>query len=153
VDNSLDTAQQLPPTKTAMSDLINPAIASGLGTDAEPTGLYLSSPLAPLVEMIEGSGQHKPPELPFPLSVIAGVLGGLISALSHEGPAVSMEYVGMGVPHVLAAHYPVVYEGEYYPRDLFPARDPRDPVLIPDDTTRTWWQHWPYNYARYLATA
>lgn len=153
VENSLDTAPQLPPTKMAMSDLINPAIAGDLGSKAEPTGLYAASPLAPLVKMILGTEQPKPADLPPPFSIIASIVAGLISALQHEEQAVSMDYVGMGVPHVLAAQYPVVYEGQYYPRDLFPARDPRDQVLITDDTTRTWWQHWPYNYARYLAAA
>ena len=59
----------------------------------------------------------------------------------------------MGVPHILSAQYPVVYDGRFYPPDLFPARDPKDPVEIPDETTRQWWQHWPYNYAKYLAAA
>lgn len=153
VENSLDTAPQLPPTKVVTSDLINPAIAGDLSSKAEPSGLYEASPLAPLVKIILGSEPPKPAELPLPLAIVATIVGGLIQALSHEEPAVSMDYVGMGVPHVLAAQYPVVYEGQYYPGDLFPARDPRDPVPIPDDTTRTWWQHWPYNYARYLATA
>jgi hypothetical protein len=153
VENSLDTAPQLPPSKTETADLINPAIAGDLGSKAEPVGLYASSPLAPLVEAILGSQPHEPANLPLPFAIIAGVIGSVVSAVSRPSSAVSMDYVGMGVPHVLAAQYPVVYDGRFYPSYLFPARDPADPVLIPDDTTRQWWQHWPYSYAKYLAVA
>jgi hypothetical protein len=156
VENSLDTAPQLPPTKEEISDLINPAIAGDLSSKAEPTGLYAASPLAPLVNAILHPQKSEPASLPLPIAIFATVVGNVINAASqntHAGPAVSMEYVGMGVPHVLAAHYPVVYDGRFYPPDLFPARDPADPVIIPDDTTRQWWQHWPYNYAKYLAAA
>jgi hypothetical protein len=167
VENSLDTAPQLPPTKTVTSDLINPAIAGDLSSKAEPTGLYASSPLAPLVQQIlassapgssapgssapGSSAPQGPASLPLPISLFAAVIGGLSAATSQNTPAVSMDYVGMGVPHVLAAQYPVVYDGRFYPPYLFPGRDPKEPVLIPDETTRQWWQHWPFNYARYLA--
>lgn len=155
VENSLDTAPQLPPTKEVPADLINPAIAGDLSSKAVPVGLYTASPLAPLVEAILGSQQNAGLPLPPPLAIFAGVVGGLINAVTHGGVAstISMDYVGMGVPHVLVAQYPVVYDGRYYPSYLFPARDPSDPVMIPDDTTRQWWQHWPYNYAKYLAAA
>jgi hypothetical protein len=157
VENSLDTAPQLPPTTEKTSDLINPAIAGDLSAKADPTGLYAASPLAPLVNAILHPPQNEPVSLPLPLAIFAGVVGGLINAASqnnnHGEPPPSMDYTAMGVPHVLAAQYPVVYDGRYYPAYLFPARDPRDRVVIPDDTTRQWWQHWPYNYAKYLAAA
>lgn len=156
VENSLDTAPQLPPTKEETSDLINPAIAGDLSSKAEPTGLYTASPLAPLVNAILHPQPSAPTSLPLPLAIFAAVVGNIINPASQKppgDPGFSMDYEAMGVPHVLAAQYPVVYDGRFYPPYLFPARDPADPVLIPDDTTRQWWQHWPYNYAKYLAAA
>jgi Lipase (class 3) len=175
VENALDTAPQLPPTKEQPADLINPAIANDLSSKAQPTGLYASSPLAPLVNQIlaSQSGSQQPPAVPFPFSIVAGAVEGLINAAAHanppppsgpptsgppaSGPPASspppMGFVGMGVPHVLPAEYPVVWNGRFYPPELFPGRDYDDLVDIPDDTTREWWQHWPFNYARYVLAA
>jgi hypothetical protein len=56
----------------------------------------------------------------------------------------------MGAPYVLTAVAPVVYNGRCYPPEFFPGREPGDLVDIPDMTTRQWWQHWPFNYVKYL---
>jgi len=165
VENTLDTAPQLPPTKEQPTDLINPVISTDLGSKAEPTGLYASSPLAPLVKTImaeqgtasaSSGAPQEPIAVPFPFSIFVSIIGGLINAVAQaapHGPPMSMDYVSMGMPHILAAQYPVVYDGRFYPPDLFPGRDDKDLVEIPDETTRQWWQHWPYNYAKYLAAA
>jgi hypothetical protein len=59
-----------------------------------------------------------------------------------------MNFVGMGVPHILSARFPVVYNGKCYPPEFFPVMDASEFVEIPDETTRQWWQHWPFNYAK-----
>jgi hypothetical protein len=148
VDNSLDTAQQLPPTKEAPSDLLNPAIASDLQTKAKPTGAYAASPLAPLIDKIMQAST-----VPFPFSIFCELIQAVSSGGKSNGsaaPPMSMAFVGMGAPHVLAAHPPVVYNGRCYPLEFFPNREVDDLVDIPDTTTRQWWQHWPFNYAQYL---
>jgi hypothetical protein len=61
-----------------------------------------------------------------------------------------MNFVFMGTPRSLLAQEPVVYNGVAYPPMFFPGREPEDLVAIPDESTRQWWQHWPYNYAKYL---
>lgn len=204
VDNTLDTAQQLPPTTEKDYDLINPAIASDLQSKATPTGPYAASPLAPIINMILASGipggaptpaaapaapttpppsttaapagstAGKPAEqIPFPLSIPLSIVGEIIKGLTtakqasgqHAGKPgngapssqqqptepLSMDFVAMGVPHVLRAVPPVIYNGKCYPPEFFPGRDETDLVEIPDTTTREWWQHWPYNYAKYLS--
>lgn len=169
VNNSLDTAPQLPPTKETNADLINPDISSDLGSKANPVGLYASSPLAPIVKMILGQpggpgGSSQPaaspkpaaPPIPFPFSVFLGIVGEALKAVVQPptpSPAIPMNFAGLGVPHVLPARQPVVYNGRFYPPEFFPARDPHDLVSIPDKTTRVWWQHWPYNYAKYLSAS
>jgi hypothetical protein len=162
IDNSLDTAQQLPPSTDKSTDLINPGISSDLLGKATPTGPYLASPLTPIIEMILHSGAapgSAPPTtggdpIPFPFSIFFELLKALDPKQGQAGssqPPVPMNFVGMGVPHVLAALPPVIYNGRCYPPEFFPGREPGDWVEIPDDTTRQWWQHWPANYAKYLA--
>lgn len=170
IDNSLDTAQQLPPTKDASTDLINPGIATDLTGKATPSGPYLASPLTPIVEMILGSGAlgggppkagpgGEPGSIPFPFSIIVELLKALDPAHGQSPgggsggsePSIPMNYVGIGIPHVLEAVPPVIYNGRCYPPEFFPNREVGDLVEIPDDTTRQWWQHWPANYAKYLA--
>jgi hypothetical protein len=160
VNNSLDTASQLPPTKETSADLINPNIASDLQSKAQPTGPYAASPLTPIINMILQQSA-----VPFPFSVVCGILKMVLTppaAASKGGRAPapapppppgggnSMAFVGMGAQHVLAAQPPVVYNGKSYPPEFFPSRNEYDLVAIPDETTRQWWQHWPYNYALYL---
>jgi hypothetical protein len=168
VDNSLDTAQQLPPTKDEPTDLFNPDISKDLASKANPTGLYAASPLAPIVKIILGSGipgggaapPGPPPEgppIPFPISVFFEILKALGSAPKPTDPpasspeAIPMNFVGMGVPHILFARFPVVYNGKCYPPEFFPGMGASEFVEIPDETTRQWWQHWPFNYAKYLS--
>lgn len=170
VSNSLDTASQLPPTREFPSDLINPAIAQDVLSKADPTGLYASSPLAPIVKMIlhsaalSDAAQKRQPEkpaeplpfpfsvVPFPFSIPIHFLNSISKAAVNVRPAPSsMAFVGMGAPYVLPAQPAVVYNGKFYPAEFFPEREADDLVEIPDETTRQWWQHWPYNYARYLA--
>jgi hypothetical protein len=173
VNNSLDTAQQLPPTREAASDLINPAIASDVLSKADPIGIYAKSPLAPIVTMILHSmaGPQDTPKgsepaaaapsspfpfpVPFPFSIPLNFLKALSTeAVKHVAapPSMpSMAFVGMGTPYVLSAVAPVVYNGRYYPPEFFPGRESDDLVIIPDMTTRHWWQHWPYNYVKYLS--
>jgi hypothetical protein len=174
VNNSLDTAQQLPPTREVASDLINPEISSDLLSKAIPEGLYAASPLAPIVKMIlqspalkgaaapgAPSPAGKPADaIPFPFSIPFHFLRALSGAAEASHPAngshanggpPSMAFVGMGAPHILQAQSPVVYNGKYYPPEYFPGRRADEPVPIPDSTTRQWWQHWPYTYAKYLA--
>jgi hypothetical protein len=78
-----------------------------------------------------------------------GSAGGAAQPPSPGG-GVSMAYVGMGTPHTVGAHPPVVYNGRCYPPEFFPGRRPEDLVEITDSTTRQWWQHWPFNYAKNL---
>jgi hypothetical protein len=170
IDNSLDTAQQLPPTKDESTDLINPGIATDLAGKATPTGPYAASPLAPIIEMILGSGvvPGAPPKpkaggdtssIPFPFSIFFELLKALDPAHGQgpggapksNQPSIPMNFVGIGIPHVLPALPPVIYNGRCYPPEFFPNREVGDLVEIPDETTRQWWQHWPANYARYLA--
>ena len=190
VDNSLDTAPQLPPTREVSTDLINPGIASDLQTKATPTGPYAASPLAPIVEAIlaslaTGGASAQPvqsaqpeasapaPLLPLPLpflfpfsliwAFVATVTGDRNSpaASSVQQPpsgtnqppseAAPMNFVGIGTPYILSALPPVVYNGKCYPPEFFPRRQPDDLVEIPDLTTRQWWQHWPFNYAKYMS--
>ena len=164
VNNSLDTASQLPPTHEAPSDLINPAISADVLTKATPTGAYAASPLAPIVKMILNSGaisgglaQPESPKgsvpIPFPFSIPFHFLRAMANAATTQrsnGPS-SMAFVGMGAPYVLSALSPVVYNGRCYPPEFFPGREADDLVEIPDVTTRQWWQHWPFNYAKYFA--
>ena len=162
VSNSLDTAPQLPPTHEAPSDLINPGIAADLLSKVNPTGVYAASPLAPIVKMIFQSGgipgasaQPEPTKesipIPFPFSIPFHFLKAVTNAASAQrsGPS-SMAFTGMGAPYVLSAIAPVIYNGRCYPPEFFPERDTDDLVEIPDETTRQWWQHWPFNYAKYL---
>ncbi len=165
VSNSLDTAPQLPPTHEAPSDLINPAISADVLTKANPTGVYAASPLAPIVKMIlssgaisGGSAEPQPAKgtvgIPFPFSIPFHFLQAIAGAAAKQanGPS-SMAYVGMGAPYVLLALPPVVYNGKCYPPEFFPGREAEDLVEIPDETTRQWWQHWPFNYAKYFSEA
>ena len=148
VDNSLDTAPQLPPAKVVTTDLINPAIASDLSSKATPTGIYAASPLAPLIEKIKQATT-----IPFPFSIVCELVQNLTAQKPSQGaqtPPMSMAFVGMGTPHIIAAQPPVVYNGRYYPQEFFPNLEVDQMVEIPDDTTRQWWQHWPYSYAHYL---
>jgi hypothetical protein len=152
VDNSLDTAQQLAPTKEAPTDLINPGIATDLQSKAKPVGVYKDSPLAPLVEKISQSSTP-----PFPISLFCEVIQAIGASnkpangsAPPQPPPMSQAFVGMGAEHMLAAHPPVIYNGRYYPLEYFPNRDVDNLVDIPDDTTRQWWQHWPFTYAQYL---
>ncbi|MEO6830024.1 MAG: hypothetical protein ABI164_09440 [Acidobacteriaceae bacterium] len=161
VSNSLDTAPQLPPTHEVSSDLFNPAISADVLSKADPTGLYATSPLAPIVKMIlhsgaipGSSGQAAPPaeSIPFPFSIPVLFLKALMqgSHTTANRPS-SMAFTQMGAPYILSALQPVVYNGRCYPPEFFPRRGEDDLVEIPDVTTRQWWQHWPYNYAKYLA--
>lgn len=160
VSNSLDTAPQLPPTHEASSDLFNPAISSDVLSKADPTGLYAASPLAPIVNMILHSGaipgspgQPAPVEesIPFPFSIPVLFLKSLMQGPHHTASAPgSMAFAQMGTPYVLSALPPVIYNGRCYPPEFFPGRKEDDLVEIPDATTRQWWQHWPYMYAKYL---
>ena len=170
IDNSLDTAQQLPPTTDVSTDLINPGIATDLAGKATPTGPYAASPLAPIIEMILGSGVvpgappkpqagGDPSSIPFPFSIFFGLLKALepghgqgpAAPPKSSQPSIPMNFVGIGVPHDLLALPPVIYNGRCYPPEFFPNREVGDLVEIPDETTRQWWQHWPANYAKYLA--
>jgi hypothetical protein len=160
VNNSLDTASQLPPTKETNADLFNPDISSDLQSKATPTGPYLASPLTPIVEMILKSSPSVPsvPSVPFPLSIFYEIVKAVTAppagSSSHASSgAASMDFAAMGVQHILAAEPPVVYTGECYPAEFFPSRSDEDLVSIPDETTRQWWQHWPFNYAHYLLNA
>jgi hypothetical protein len=155
VNNSLDTASQLPPTKETDANLFNPNISSDLQSKARPTGPYLASPLTPIVEMILKPSSSS---VPFPLSIFYEIVkvvttppGGASSQPSSG--AGSMDFAAMGAQHILAAEPPVVYTGECYPPEFFPSRSEEDLVKIPDETTRQWWQHWPFNYAHYLLNA
>jgi len=156
IDNSLDTAQQLPPSTDKSTDLINPGIATDLSSKVSTSGPYAASPLAPIINMILGSGAAGgPPKsggstepVPFPFSILLEILKAIGGASNQA--SVPMNFVGMGVPHVLNALPPVIYNGRCYPPEFFPGREPGDLVNIPDDTTRQWWQHWPFNYAKYL---
>jgi hypothetical protein len=160
VNNSLDTAGQLPPTQETAADLINPAISADVLSKAAPSDLYAASPLAPIVKMILNSGaipnseSHSEPgrdPIPFPFSIPFHLFNNFLKAASHPAsPPGSMAFVGMGTPYTLAASSPVVYNGRCYPPEFFPGRTPEDLVPIPDTTTREWWQHWPFNYAKYL---
>lgn len=174
VSNSLDTAPQLPPTRELPSDLLNPAVAQDVLTHADPTGLYASSPLAPIVKMIlhsmaaaqNASNQSEPAtatesapfpfSVPFPFSIPLNLLKTLsaeaVKRVPPPPPMPSMAFVAMGTPYVLSAVPPVVYNGRYYPPEFFPGREPDDLVTVPDMTTRQWWQHWPYNYVKYLSS-
>ena len=168
VSNSLDTAQQLPPTRETASDLINPAIATDVLSKADPIGLYAKSPLAPIVNMIVHSmtgpqtttKEYEPatatPLIPFPLSIPFHFLKALsteaVKRVGVPSSMPSMAFVGMGTPYVLSAVPPVVYNGKCYPAAFFPGREPDDLVNVPDMTTRQWWQHWPYNYVKYLSS-
>lgn len=175
IDNSLDTAQQLPPTKDEATDLINPDIAQDLLSKATPTGLYAASPLAPIIEIIlksgiagggAGGGTAPPeppaqPPIPFPISIFFEFLKALSASINPSAStppgssteAIPMNYVGMGVPQVFSAQPPVVYNGKCYPPEFFPGLAPTNLVEIPDETTRQWWQHWPFTYAKYLSQA
>jgi hypothetical protein len=160
VNNSLDTASQLPPTHEVSGDLINPAISDDVLSKAVPGVLYAASPLAPIVNMIlnsgaipGSSGQSKPAleSIPFPFSIPFEIFKALTKgAPPPSGGPSSMAFVGMGIPYTLSAFPPVVYNGRYYPPEFFPGREKDDLVEIPDATTRQWWQHWPYNYVKYL---
>ncbi len=161
VSNSLDTAPQLPPTHEVSSDLINPAISTDVLSKADPTGVYAASPLAPIVKMIlhsgaipGTSGQPAPAaeSIPFPFSIPVLFLKSLMQGPPHPANAPSsMAFTQMGAPYVLSALPPVIYNGKSYPPEFFPGREQYDLVEIQDATTRQWWQHWPYNYAKYLA--
>jgi hypothetical protein len=101
-----------------------------------------------------------PSPFPFPVPFPFSIPFNFLKALSTEAvkrvppPASmpSMAFVGMGTPYVLSAVPPVVYNGRYYPPEFFPGREADDLVSIPDMTTRHWWQHWPYNYVKYLSS-
>jgi len=161
VSNSLDTAPQLPPTRETAADLINPAISTDVLSKADPTGLYAASPLAPVVKMIIHTlvsqappSQPEPaaPPIPFPFSIPFQFLKAISTTPIPKAVAPpSMAFVSMGAPYVLTAISPVVYNGRCYPPEFFPGREPGDLVDIPDMTTRQWWQHWPFNYVKYLA--
>jgi hypothetical protein len=161
VNNSLDTASQLPPTEETATDLINPAVSADVLAKAEPTALYAASPLAPIVKIILHSGaipastsqsESAREAIPFPFSIPFHLFHAFVKATSQPpGPSSSRAFVPMGTPYTLAASSPVVYNGRCYPPEFFPGREPEDLVEIPGSTTRQWWQHWPFNYAKYLA--
>jgi hypothetical protein len=95
------------------------------------------------------------PPIPFPFSIPFHFLKALSTeAVKHvaaPSSMPSMAFVGMGTPYVLSAVPPVVYNGRCYPPEFFPGREPDDLVNVPDMATRHWWQHWPYNYVKYLS--
>ena len=101
-----------PPTKEVPADLINPAIAGDLSSRPCPSGLHTTSPLAPLVEAILGSRQKRGLPLPPPSRDLRRHRRGpdRCGDARWRASTISMDYVGMGVPHVLVAQYPVVYE-------------------------------------------